>query len=314
MRSAPLNGILNWRRSRACWMNAERRTAPRWPHPQPVLRHERSSYCNDFRRRTRRADASALRRLSQTAAQCGRHSLDCLADRAARTRGFQRFGHQPRLARCADCSGAWRRRALGRADSLLRRAAGAGNGGRHPPGAALLEARRGPCAFVAVSGDLYTDYDYRLLHAPLQRISQQPEPHLHLVMVPNPDHHPNGDFALLDNGQLSLIDAPRLTFGNIGVYHMHMFHTLAPGAHCALGPYYRTAIAARRASGEQYSGRWLNIGAPEQLYALDAMLSGVPHNRAGGVAPPCRTHCTVCVGAPCQRGCAKLLRHSCSEI
>src|SRR5260364_236125 len=144
----------------------------------------------------------------------------------------------------------------------------------------LLEARRGPCAFVAVSGDLYTDYDYRLLHAPL------------------------------DNGQLSLIDAPRLTFGNIGVYHMHMFHTLAPGAHCALGPYYRTAIAARRASGEQYSGRWLNIGAPEQLYALDAMLSGVPHNRAGGVAPPCRTHCTVCVGAPCQRGCAKLLRHS----
>ncbi|CCD29526.1 Nucleotidyltransferase family protein (Glucose-1-phosphate thymidylyltransferase RfbA) [Candidatus Glomeribacter gigasporarum BEG34] len=178
----------------------------------------------------------------------------------------------------------------------------------------LLEARRGPCAFVAVSGDLYTDYDYRLLHAPLQRISQQPEPHLHLVMVPNPDHHPNGDFALLDNGQLSLIDAPRLTFGNIGVYHMHMFHTLAPGAHCALGPYYRTAIAARRASGEQYSGRWLNIGAPEQLYALDAMLSGVPHNRAGGVAPPCRTHCTVCVGAPCQRGCAKLLRHSCSEI
>src|SRR5260363_267725 len=74
----------------------------------------------------------------------------------------------------------------------------------------LLEARRGPCAFVAVSGDLYTDYDYRLLHAPLQRISQQPKPHLHLVMVPNPDHHPNGDFALLDNGQLSLIDAPRL--------------------------------------------------------------------------------------------------------
>src|SRR5260364_351099 len=95
---------------------------------------------------------------------------------------------------------------------------------------------------------------------------------------------PQWRFALLDNGQLSLIDAPRLTFGNIGVYHMHMFHTLATGAHCALGPYYRTAIAARRASGEQYSGRWLNIGAPEQLYALDAMLSGVPHNRAGGVA------------------------------
>ncbi len=136
----------------------------------------------------------------------------------------------------------------------------------------LLEARRGPCAFVAVSGDIYADYDYRLLDAPLQRIAQQPEPHLHLVMVPNPSHHPNGDFALLDNGQLSLTAMPRLTFGNIGVYHTRMFHTLTPGAHCALLPYYQNAIATQRASGEPYDGRWFNIGTPEQLHALDAAL------------------------------------------
>lgn len=136
----------------------------------------------------------------------------------------------------------------------------------------LLEAPRGPCAFIAVSGDLYTEYDYRLLHAPLHRIAHQEAPHLHLVMVPNPSYHPEGDFALLENGQLSLINTPRLTFGNIGVYHTRMFHTLASGAYCALQPYYQAAIAAQRASGERYDGCWINVGAPEQLHALDALL------------------------------------------
>src|SRR5260363_79629 len=40
---------------------------------------------------------------------------------------------------------------------------------------------------------------------------------------------------------------------------------------------------------------------------MDLFPLGVSHSRAGGVAPPCRTRCTVCVGAPCQHGCAKLL-------
>jgi MurNAc alpha-1-phosphate uridylyltransferase len=94
---------------------------------------------------------------------------------------------------------------------------------------------------------------------------------MHLVMVPNPPFHPKGDFAL-NEGMLSLEGAPRHTFGNIGLYDTRMFRNLAPGTRRALTPYYREAIAAGRASGELYTGRWENVGTPAQLRALDLAL------------------------------------------
>lgn len=133
----------------------------------------------------------------------------------------------------------------------------------------LLEAQQQPCAFVAVSADIFTDYDYRALHQHLQRLQNLSEPHMHLVMVQNPEYHPNGDFALA-NGLLSLHDAARLTFGNIGVYDTRMFYDLKPGKRCALTPYYLAAIKAQRASGELHQGNWANVGTPAQLQLLNA--------------------------------------------
>jgi MurNAc alpha-1-phosphate uridylyltransferase len=139
----------------------------------------------------------------------------------------------------------------------------------------LLEPDGRPELFVAVSGDVYTDYDYARLQAHAAGLAAAAEPRLHLVMVPNPDFHPDGDFAL--HGEcLSLDGAPRYTFGNIGLYDSRMFHDLAPGARGALGPYYRRAIAAGHASGELYTGRWANLGTPAQLHALDAALRAAP--------------------------------------
>lgn len=139
----------------------------------------------------------------------------------------------------------------------------------------LLEPDGRPGLFVAVSGDVYTDYDYARLREHGARLAASAEPRLHLVMVPNPDFHPAGDFAL-HGEQLSLDGTPRYTFGNIGLYDSRMFHDLAPGTRCALGPYYRRAIAAGRASGELYTGRWANLGTPAQLHALDAALRPSP--------------------------------------
>jgi MurNAc alpha-1-phosphate uridylyltransferase len=51
-----------------------------------------------------------------------------------------------------------------------------------------------------------------------------------------------------------------------------MFRHLAPGTRRALTPYYRETIAAGRASGELYEGRWENVGTPAQLQALDLAL------------------------------------------
>ncbi|THF65875.1 nucleotidyltransferase family protein [Pseudothauera nasutitermitis] len=132
--------------------------------------------------------------------------------------------------------------------------------------------------FLVVSGDIHCGYDYRRLLPLAARMADAPEPRMHLVMVPNPAFHPDGDFALDDAGRLHGDGADKLTFGNIGLYDSRSFAHLAPGARAAMGPLYRRAIAAGLATGERYDGLWENIGTPAQLQALDQRL------RAGDLA------------------------------
>ena len=139
----------------------------------------------------------------------------------------------------------------------------------------LIEPHGEPAVFLGVSGDVYSDFDYARLDARATALAAQPEPGMHLVMVPNPPFHPAGDFALTDDGMLSLDDSlarSRHTFGNIGLYDTRMFRDLPRGTKRALTPYYRDAIARRQASGELYEGKWENVGTPAQLAALDAEL------------------------------------------
>jgi N-acetyl-alpha-D-muramate 1-phosphate uridylyltransferase len=135
----------------------------------------------------------------------------------------------------------------------------------------LIEDASQPEVFVAVSGDVYAEFDYASLHEPAARLAAQADAGMHLVMVPNPPFHPSGDFALAD-GLLSLDGTPRFTFGNIGLYDTRMFRDLPRGTRRALTPYYRDSIARGLASGTLYEGRWENVGTPAQLQALDREL------------------------------------------
>ncbi|SAL38828.1 N-acetylmuramate alpha-1-phosphate uridylyltransferase MurU [Caballeronia concitans] len=129
----------------------------------------------------------------------------------------------------------------------------------------------GSGVFIAVSGDVFCDFDFASLRHRAETLAAQNAPGMHLVMVPNPPFHAKGDFALID-GKLALDGAPRYTFGNIGLYDTRMFRDLAPGTRRALTPYYRETIEDGRASGELYEGRWENVGMPAQLHALDLEL------------------------------------------
>jgi N-acetyl-alpha-D-muramate 1-phosphate uridylyltransferase len=129
----------------------------------------------------------------------------------------------------------------------------------------------GDGVFIAVSGDVFCDFDYLTLRDRAAALSRRDEPGMHLVMVPNPPFHPKGDFAL-NGGTLALDGESRLTFGNIGLYDTRMFRDLAPGTRRALTPYYRESIASGRATGELYEGRWENVGTPAQLQTLDEAL------------------------------------------
>jgi MurNAc alpha-1-phosphate uridylyltransferase len=130
--------------------------------------------------------------------------------------------------------------------------------------------------FLVVSGDIFCQYDYTRLRERAQQLAAQAEPSMHLVMVPNPDFHPDGDFSLDAGGRLHFDHGPRLTFGNIGLYDYRLFADLPPGTCRPMSPYYRAAIEAGRASGEFFGGWWENVGTPAQLAALDARLRAAP--------------------------------------
>jgi N-acetyl-alpha-D-muramate 1-phosphate uridylyltransferase len=132
---------------------------------------------------------------------------------------------------------------------------------------------------LVVSGDIYTGYDYASLMPRLTAMKTTREaPHAHMVMVPNPDYHRAGDFALVD-GRLSLGVHPQLTFGNIALYRSTLFEALPRGERIRMLPLYRDWIGHGWVSGERYDGVWANIGTPAELSELDVQLAATPSEK-----------------------------------
>ncbi len=131
-----------------------------------------------------------------------------------------------------------------------------------PPGPALI-----------VSGDIWTHFDYATLAARADAMARNPSPpRAHLVMVPNPPFHPEGDFVL-DGGRIALDGAGKMTFGNIGLYDTALFRELPRGVKLKLLPLFRDWIARGWVSGERFDGPWANVGTPAELAVLDRSLA-----------------------------------------
>lgn len=152
---------------------------------------------------------------------------------------------------------------------------------------ALPLVAEGP--LVVVSGDIWTRFDYATLRPRVEAMARgNAPPRAHLVMVPNPPFHPDGDFALAD-GRVVRAGAPMLTFGNIGVYDTALLRELPRGVRLKLLPLYHDWIARGLVSGERYDGPWANVGTPAELHALDAMLTAHEAGSADANAPRGRT-------------------------
>ena len=93
-----------------------------------------------------------------------------------------------------------------------------------------------------------------------------------LVLADNPPHHPDGDFALED-GVCRLEGANKLTYTGVGVYRPQSFSHIVPGSKAALGPLLKQWIAAGKVRGEHHRGRWVDVGTPQRLAALDLALT-----------------------------------------
>ena len=103
----------------------------------------------------------------------------------------------------------------------------------------------------------------------------------HLWLVPNPAHHPRGDFGLSPDGLALNLGAehpgPRYTYSTIALLRAELFGppwcNIAPGnpqgEAAPLGPLLRRAMDAGRVSAQLYEGRWTDVGTPERLAALN---------------------------------------------
>ena len=117
----------------------------------------------------------------------------------------------------------------------------------------------GESPFAVLNGDVFTEY-------PLARLRAIKCDHAHLVLIPNPDHHPKGDFTL-QAGYVSEQGQPRLTFSGISVYHPRFFSHSSAGRFSVV-PMLLAAMNKKQVTGEIFKGNWHDIGTLERLEAL----------------------------------------------
>lgn len=141
----------------------------------------------------------------------------------------------------------------------------------------------GPDAFLLVNGDVWTDFPLEVLELPAGSLA-------HLVLVPNPEHHRSGDFALDARGRI-VAEGERLTYSGIAILHPGLFRGCEPGKF-PLKPLLDRALSAGRLTGTQFDGHWLDVGTPARLAALDRDLASgrlrhpaLPADRARNAVP-----------------------------
>ncbi|MDP2821687.1 MAG: nucleotidyltransferase family protein [Sulfuritalea sp.] len=129
---------------------------------------------------------------------------------------------------------------------------------------------------LVINGDIHCDWDLARAVNVLT-----PGDLAHLVLVPNPPQHPQGDFSLMGREVGADIKATAgrgaqvCTFSGIGIYRPQLFANIQRGQPAKLAPLLRAAMAARKVSGELHSGRWVDVGTPQRLVELDAELSSL---------------------------------------
>ena len=120
--------------------------------------------------------------------------------------------------------------------------------------------------FVILNGDVWTDY-------PFAHLLQQPlgDDLAHLVLTATPAHRSDGDFGLLGDRVTRRADRP-YTYCGISLLSPALFDD-APQRPFSLRELLFDAIAEGRIRGERWTGRWIDIGTPDQLAAVRRITS-----------------------------------------
>lgn len=111
-------------------------------------------------------------------------------------------------------------------------------------------------SFIVVSSDIVTDY-------PMEGLLKKPRSLAHLVMVKNPNFHPEGDFGLR-GCYADMLASPKYTFANVALYSKTFFANCEI-THFPLKELLFPAIEKHQITGEYYQGLWHNIGSLQDL-------------------------------------------------
>jgi MurNAc alpha-1-phosphate uridylyltransferase len=155
---------------------------------------------------------------------------------------------------------------------------------QYSPEGSALETAGGICKalpilapedyFLVINGDVFSpNLPIPQLTETIERMRKDAnKPLAHLLMVPNPVQHPEGDFYLQDSAvsHSAAAGGEKLTFSGIGVYHKDLFKDLQFGATAKLAPLLIQAMGQNKVSGEKYLGPWHDVGTPQRLQELNA--------------------------------------------
>jgi len=134
-------------------------------------------------------------------------------------------------------------------------------------GIARARALLGPAPFALVNSDVYCDFDLAALRRRALGANLG-----HLVLTPNPPHHPQGDFSLA-GGAAGNAAAPRYTYTGIALLDPALVAPVRAGDKAQLAPLLRAAAAHGRLSGELHAGLWRDVGTAERHAELESLLA-----------------------------------------
>ena len=125
--------------------------------------------------------------------------------------------------------------------------------------------------FLVVNGDIWTDFPFETLELPVSAAGC-------LVLVDNPAHNTQGDFALVD-GEVQMLDssnsAMSLTYSGMSILGKSLFSPKR-GETFPLRDVFVDCIERKELAGLHYRGDWMDIGTPDRLQQLDALLRSTP--------------------------------------
>ncbi|OHE04595.1 MAG: mannose-1-phosphate guanylyltransferase [Sulfurimonas sp. RIFCSPLOWO2_12_FULL_34_6] len=114
----------------------------------------------------------------------------------------------------------------------------------------------GKDTFLVVNSDVWCDYEFDFNFDLKDDLA-------HLILVPNPQHNPEGDFGL-SKERVTNDSNKKSTFSGIGYYSPKLFENIEMQK-TPLAPILREAANNKRVGGSLYLGEWHDIGTPQRL-------------------------------------------------